>query len=142
MSMLATATTQNAKRAQKEQQRELINIYARSRARMLNKISPTGAEKGEDGPFLADTSSPQSLEEQIQQLLFAIDLLSLVEHTADCYWRVLEYHGTANGEWWREMMMAGFDLAQETFLWWGVWVLECSHFEADTRTLLGYDMRR
>ena len=39
-------------------------------------------------------------------------------------------------------MMAGFDLARETFLWWGVWVLESAHFEAGTRTLLGYDMRR
>ena len=42
MSMLATTAMQNAKRAQKEQQRELINIYERSKARMLNKISPTG----------------------------------------------------------------------------------------------------
>ena len=52
MSMLATAAMQNAKRAQKEQQRELINIYERSRARMLNKISPTVVKKGEEGLFL------------------------------------------------------------------------------------------
>ena len=48
-------------------------------------------------------------------------------------WMVLEHHGTANAEEWKDLMMAGFDLARENYVWWGVWVLESSHLEAGTR---------